>query len=134
MKRLTILFILLVILAGCSASAKSAEQHGKGISIEMSHSLDIKHMAILMHVNGREVFSENVINADNSPFKKGDITWFDVSPHANKNSTVEIAISYSQNSDGTEVRKTDTIDISDVNDWINIVFKEDYQLEVMDKS
>lgn len=134
MKRLTILILTIVILSGCSSSAKSAEQHGKGISIEMSHSLEIKHMTLMMYVNGIEVFNENVINADNSPFKEGDITWFDVALHANDNSTIEVALSYSENSDGTDSRKTDKIDISGVSEWVNIVFMEDYQIKVIDKN
>lgn len=133
MKQLTILILTIVILSGCSASAKSAEQHGEGISIEMSHSLDIKHMSIMMYADGKEVFTENVINADNSPFKELDIIWFDVSPHPNDKSTVEVAISYSENSDGTDARMTNKIDISEVSEWVTIKFMKDFQIEVIDK-
>jgi len=134
MKRLIILLLSIVLVAGCSASGKSAEQHGKGVSIEMSHSLDIKHMTISVLVNGQESFSGGVINADNSSFKKGEIIWFDVPQHGNANSTVEVALSYSKNSEGTDAHKTDKIDISGVSEWVNIVFKEDYQIEVIDKN
>lgn len=133
MKRLIILLLSIVLVAGCSTSAKSAEQHGEGVSIEMSHSLDIKHMTLSVLVNGQEAFSEGVINADNSSFKKGEIIWFDASPHANKDSTVEVALSYSKNSDGTDARKTNKIDISGVNDWVTLKFMKNYQIEVMDK-
>ena len=133
MKPIMILILTMILLAGCSASGKSAEQHGGGISIEMSHSLEIKHMTIITYVNGIEVFSEGVINADSSPFKEGDIIWFDVAPHANDNSTVKVALSYSKNTDGTDARKTNKMDISDASEWVNIVFTEDYQIEVIDK-
>lgn len=132
MKRLTLLFLSIVILAGCSTPGKSAEQQGHGISIEMSNSLDIKHMTLIKYVNGREVVSENVINADNSSFKKGDITWFDISPSAESNTKSELAISYDENLDGTNAHKTETIDISNANEWVNVEFTKDFQLRVID--
>ena len=96
MKKIVVILLAVLIISGCSA--KSAEQHGHGISVEMADSLNIKHMTLNMYVDGREVFSENVINANNSPFEKGEIIWFDVSPSAT-NSTVELTLSYSRNSE-----------------------------------
>jgi len=82
-------------------------------------------------VDGKEVFSENVINADNSPFDNGDIVWFDVSPSAT-NSTVELAISYSENLDGTNAQTTDKINVSNANEWINVELTENYHLKLID--
>lgn len=132
MKRLTVLFLSIVILAGCSTPAKSAEQHGQGISIEMSNNLGIKHMSLIKFVNGKQVVSENVIHADNSPFKKGEITWFDMSPSAESNTKIELAISYGENVDGTNAHKTETIDISNANEWVDVEFTKDFKLRVID--
>ncbi|MFY3792500.1 hypothetical protein ACOQFO_12575 [Ureibacillus sp. MALMAid1270] len=128
--RMVVLVILsLFILAGCSA--KSAEQHGSGISIEMDESLGIKHMTIITYVDGKEVFSENVINADNSAFGKGEVIWFDVSPFS-PNTKVELAISYSQNINATQSKTTPKKDISKANKWVNVMFSGDYQLNLID--
>ncbi|KOS60197.1 hypothetical protein FJQ98_10995 [Lysinibacillus agricola] len=60
----------------------------------MSDSLNIKHITLITYVGGKEVFSENVINAVNSTFDKGDVIGFVVSPFETK-SPVELALSYS---------------------------------------
>lgn len=131
MKRnLLIVTVLLVfLLAGCSA--KSAKQHGAGISVEMGDSLNIKHMTIIKYVGGLEVASENVINADNSSFTKGQVTWFDL-PFSSTNSDVEIAISYSENIDGTSSKTTPKLNISKANKWVNVKFTENYELQLME--
>lgn len=49
MKRLAIIFLSLLILTGCSA--KSAKQHGEGISVEMADSPNIKHMTLIKYVD-----------------------------------------------------------------------------------
>ena len=129
MKRLATIILSILILAGCSA--KSAEQIGKGISVEVSDPIDVKHMTLIKYVDGKEAFSENVINADNSPFENGDIIWFDVSPSAT-DSTVELAISYSENLDGTDAQTTEKINVSNANEWINVKFIEDFHLKLID--
>ena len=129
MKKFILIFLSMLILAGCSA--KSAQQHGHGISIEMADSLNIKHMKLIKYVNGNEVESQNIINADNSSFAKGEIIWFDVSTY-NSNSTVEFAVSYSNNSNGTNERTTEKINVSNENDWINVEFTEEFQLILVD--
>lgn len=130
MKRLAILVLLLSILTGCAA--KSAKQHGAGISVEMTDSLNVKHLTLIKFVDGEEAFSENVINADNSPFEKGELVWFDVSPSAT-NSTVELALSYSTKLDGTDANLTEKIDISNANEWVNVTFNKGYYLSLLDK-
>ncbi|MFJ8236060.1 hypothetical protein ACIQ34_09975 [Ureibacillus sp. NPDC094379] len=125
---LTIVMLSLLLMVGCSA--KTAEQHGEGISIQMSDSLDIKHITLITYVNGKEIFNENVINADNSAFSKGEVIWFDVSPFE-KNSTVELAISYSKNINATQSKITNKIEISNANKWVNVKFDEDYQIELI---
>lgn len=120
---------ILLLLSGCSAD--SAKEHGKGISIEMSDSLNIKHMTLVKYVDGREVFSENVIHADTSAFEKGDITWFDVSS-SSSNATVELAVSYSENLDGTNSKTTKKIDVSNAKEWINVTLTDNYELELLE--
>lgn len=129
MKKLAILFLSILIIAGCSG--KSAQQHGHGISIEMAHSLNIKHMELVKYVNGNEVFRGGVINANGSSFGKGEIVWFDVAL-SNTNSTVEIAISYSENPNGANAKTTEKINISTATSWVNVKFTKDYQLELID--
>ncbi|QUW23562.1 membrane lipoprotein lipid attachment site-containing protein [Sporosarcina sp. Marseille-Q4063] len=128
MKRFILILLAILVMSGCSA--KSAQQHGHGISVEMADSLHINHMTLNMFVNGNEVFSENVINADNSSFKKGEIIWFDVSPRAT-NSTVELTLSYSRNLNGTNAKTTEKIDISNANDWVTIKFTKNYDLHLI---
>ena len=128
MKKLIVILLTVLIISGCSA--KSAKQHGHGISVEMADSLNIKHMSLFMYVDGKEVFSEHVVNADNSSFEKGEIIWFDVSPNAT-NSIVELTLSYSRNSNGTNEQTTEKIDISNANDWVTIKFTENYDLQLI---
>ena len=128
MKKLVLILLAVLIISGCSA--KSAQQHGHGISVEMADSLNIKHMSLFMYVDGKEVFSENVVNADNSSFEKGEIIWFDVSPSAT-NSTVELTLSYSRNSNGTNEQTTEKIDISNASNWVNVKFTKNYDLQLI---
>ena len=123
MKKLVAILLTVLIISGCSA--KSAEQHGHGISVEMADSLNIKHMTLFMYVDGK-----NVINANNSPFEKGEIVWFDVSPTAS-NSTVELTLSYSRNLNGTNEQTTEKIDISNASDWVNLKFTKNYELQLI---
>ena len=131
MKNKLLIFATLVVLllSGCSNS--SAKQHGSGISVEMSDSLNIKHMTIIKYVGGIEAERSNVINADSSSFKKGDVTWFDI-PLSSTNSTVEIAISYSENADGTNSKTTPKLDISSANKWVNVKFSDNYELQLIE--
>lgn len=126
---LTIVVLFLLILAGCSA--KSAEQHGSGISVEMNESLNIKHLTFMVYVNGKETYSTNVINADNSAFKKGEVIWFDV-PSIETDTTIKFALSYSENLNATQSKVTNKIDISNASKWVNAELNEDYQLELLD--
>ena len=128
MRKILLLLLSVLLISGCSA--KSAQQHGHGISVEMADSLHIKHMTLTMYVDGSEVFSENVINANNSSFEKGEIIWFDVSPSAT-NSTVELTLSYSRNLNGTNEQTTEKIDISNANDWVTIKFTKNYELQLL---
>ena len=128
MKKLGVILLAVLLISGCSA--KSAAQHGHGISVEMAESLNIKHMSLFMYVDGKEVFSEHVINANNSPFEKGEIVWFDVSPSAT-HSTVEVTLSYSRNLDGTNANTTEKIDISNANDWVDFKFTKNYDLQLI---
>lgn len=128
-KLFTFVALTFLLLYGCSA--ESAKQHGEGISVEIGDSLNIKHITLIKYTNGIEVFSENVINADGSTFKKGDVLWFDVSP-SSTNSTVKLALSYSENSDGSGSKTTPKIDVSNANEWINVKFSDDYQLNLIE--
>lgn len=126
---LSIVVLSLLIMAGCSA--KSAQQNGNGISVEMGDSLNIKNIALITYVNGKEVFSGNVINADNSSFEKGEVIWFDVSPFGT-NSTVELAVSYSENINAKQSKTTNKIDISNAKNWVNVKFSKDYKINVIE--
>ncbi len=118
-----------LLLFGCSAD--SAKELGKGISIEFSNSTNIKHLTLFMYVDGIEVFSEHMIHANQSAFEKGDIIWFDVSP-ASANSTVELALSYSENINGSNSKTTPKLDISNANKWVNVSFSSNYQLKLIE--
>jgi len=128
--KICVVLFSLFILVGCSA--KSAEQHGSGVSVEMSDSTDMKHITLNMYANGSEVFSENVINADQSTFNKGEIVWFDVTLDAAVNETLELTLEYSENIDGTASKMTNKIDVSEAGKWMNMKFSEDYQLILKD--
>ncbi len=128
-KFLSLILLSLFIIAGCSA--KSAEQHGEGISVEMGASLNIKHLTLTAYVNGgKEVFSENVINADNSAFEKGEVIWFDVAPFENE-LTIKLQLSYSENLNAAQSKMTNKLDISNANKWVNVKFNEDYTIELI---
>lgn len=121
--------LLILLLSGCSSS--TAKQHGSGISIKMTDSLNVKHITLTKYVGGIEVESSNVINADNSSFEKGDVTWFDM-PVSSTNKTVEIAISYSENINGTYAKTTPKLDISNADTWVNVNFTDNYELQLIE--
>ena len=128
--KIFVVLLSLFMVAGCAA--KSAEQHDSGVSVEMSESLNMKHISLNMYADGSEVFSENVVNADHSTFKKGEIVWFDITFNDMANSTLELNLEYSENIDGTEPGITDKLDVSGAEKWINVKFSEDNQLKLVD--
>lgn len=128
LKTLTVFLMSFLIIAGCSS--KSAEQHGSGISVEIADSQNIKHLTLIKSVGGKEVFSENIINADNSAFEKGDIVWFDVTP-SSQNGEAKLELNYSENVNATESKTTYKINISNAKQWVNVKF-EDGQLKLLD--
>ncbi|WP_164214685.1 hypothetical protein [Virgibacillus sp. YIM 98842] len=128
--KIFVVLLSLFMVAGCSA--KSAEQHDSGVSVKMSESLNMKHISLNMYADGSEVFSENVVNADHSTFKKGEIVWFDITFNDMANSTLELNLEYSENIDGTEPGITDKLDVSGAEKWINVKFSEDNQLKLVD--
>lgn len=128
--KIFVVLLSLFMVAGCAA--KSAEQHDSGVSVEMSESLNMKHISLNMYADGSEVFSENVVNADHSTFKKREIVWFDITFNDMANSTLELNLEYSENIDGTEPGITDKLDVSGAEKWINVKFSEDYQLKLVD--
>ncbi|TKI53559.1 hypothetical protein FC756_23325 [Lysinibacillus mangiferihumi] len=131
MRRLIVLCLVGFLLVGCAEKGKTAEQFDKGISVEMDNSQDIKLMRLIKFVNGEEVTDENVVNADNTPFKKGQIIWYDI-PLDKANSTVEIQIAYSKNDDGTNEKTTEKIDVSEAKKWVNFKLNEEYHLKIID--
>lgn len=129
MKKILLFLFSVMLLSACSAP--TAEELDKGISVEIAASQNLKHLTLHMYVNGRETFSENVINANNSAFEKGEIVWFDVSTN-HPNSTVELALSYSKNLDATNAKTTERIDVSNASKWVNTKLNADKQLKLLD--
>lgn len=131
MKLKVILLVLLslIVLTGCSA--KSAQQHGSGISVEIDGTPNVKHMTLIKYVDGKEAFNENVINADNSAFANGDIIWFDV-PSSATNSTVEIVVTFSENLDATNPHTTEKLNVSNSTEWIDAKLTQDHQIKLVD--
>ncbi len=118
-----------LLLVGCAGKEKTAKDFGEGISVEMAASQKIKHLSLVKYVYGSEEFSGGVINADYSPFKDGQILWFDA---ALSEASSTIAISYSLNLDGTEEKTTEKIDISGASKWVNLKLNQDMELEIVD--
>lgn len=129
MKKWVIVLLSILVLVGCSA--KTAEQRGEGISMEMADSLHIKHISLIKYVNGQIQVINNVINADNSAFEKGEIIHFDVSPYE-INQQGAWAISYSENIDGTNGQITNKLGLSDAQKWVHLQFTEEYELKIID--
>ncbi|ALC89127.1 hypothetical protein AM500_04470 [Bacillus sp. FJAT-18017] len=129
MKKVMIFFLAALVLVGCSGKGKNAEQHGKGISVEMAASTNIKHLSLVQFVNGKEIASENVVNADGSAFQKGENTWFDIPIGTGK--PVELALVYSLNHDGTNAKTSQRVEISKASRWVNLKLNDDYQLELI---
>ncbi len=125
-KFLFVLLIFSIFMTGCAA--KSAEQHGNGISVEFDKSLGIKHVTIIQYVNDEEYFRENVINANKSPFEKGEVVWFDTAV----DETNEFQLAYSMNINGTDPQLTNKLNISKANNWVNAKFTEEFKLEIED--
>ncbi len=131
MRRLIVLCLVVFLLVGCAEKGKTAEQLDKGISVEMNNSQDVKLMRLIKFVNGEEVTDEYVVNAENTPFKKGQIIWYDI-PLDKANSTVEIQLVYSKSDGGTNEKTTEKIDVSKATKWVNFKLNEEYHLEIID--
>ncbi|OCA87912.1 hypothetical protein A8F94_08760 [Bacillus sp. FJAT-27225] len=127
MKKVLVLLLAAIVLAGCAGKGKTAEQHGKGISVEMAGSPTIKHITVVQYVNGREIVGESVINADGSALSNGENVWFDVP--LSKKDKLEIALEYSEKNDGTNPRTTRRVDISEARAWVTLKLNEENQLE-----
>lgn len=127
--------ITFLVLVGCSQlTEKTAKDIGNGMSVQIDESYNIMHISFTKYVNGREVFSENVINADNSAFEKGQVIIFDESPAAtDSDSNVQVALSYSKNLDGTDAETTEKIDINGADKWVNLKFDKNYKLQLVEK-
>ena len=128
MKRLIILIFCILILAGCPNTYKSAKDVGKGVSLEIQATKTIKHLRIEKYVNGNLIDSENVINANNSAFKKGEIVIFDIPVQVNEE--VAYLVKYSENLDATNEISTTKIKINPQDPWTNLILNEDLQLKV----
>ena len=128
MKRFIVLIFCILILAGCPSAYKSAKDVGKGVSVENQATKTIKHLRIEKYVDGNLIDSEDVINANNSAFKKGEIVIFDIPVQANEE--VEYLVNYSENLDATNEVSTDKIKISPQESWTNLILNKDLQLEV----
>lgn len=131
MNKLLVVLLSLLLLVGCTEKASTAKERGNGISIELETSQNIKHVSLVKYENVINVTSDNVIHADNSPFKEGEIILFDT-PLSEDSSNVKIAVAYSVNLDGTKNKTTEKIDISGASKWVNLKLNNDMELEIID--
>lgn len=131
MKKLMTILLASLLLVGCAGKEKTAKEYGGGISVEIAASQKIKHVGLVKYVGGIAGTSDNVINADNSPFKKGQILWFDT-PLSEGDSIIKIEVTYSLNTNETEEKTTEKIDISKANKWVNLRLNQDMELEIVD--
>ena len=128
MKKLFIMLIFSFILVGCSEEEKTAKDFGKGVSVEIQANETLKHFSLEKYVNGKLVSSDNVVHADNSPFEKGEIVYFDI-PIPQKDEEVEFALAFSGKSEDTDSRSTDKLKIKTGNAWIELILTEQLQLK-----
>lgn len=128
MKRLIVLIICILILTGCPSTFKSAKDVGQGVSVENQATKTIKHLRIEKYIDGHLTASENVINANNSAFKKGEIVIFDIPVQVNEE--VAYLVKYSENLDATNDVSTNKIEINPQDAWTNLILNEHLQLEV----
>ena len=113
----------LLLLAGCGANGQTAEEHGSGLSVEFTSDPDIRHVQLIQYKEGERVPGMSVMNADGSPFKKGEIILFDMTP-AEWSGTTAFAIAYSKDKSGKDVRTTKMEKIPENVTWVNAKFSE----------
>lgn len=128
MKKMLTLIFLTVILAACADSPKSAKDIGKGISLEIQTDETIYHISFEKYEDGFSIDNGGVINANNSPFERGEIVFFD-SATINPNKNTKIIIAYSGNINGTNAKET-TISFNPSEPWAELILNNQLELEL----
>ncbi|WP_213423954.1 hypothetical protein [Bhargavaea massiliensis] len=112
----------MMLLSGCGA-AKTAADHGSGLSVEMQSGGQYRHVQLIRYENGEKVPDENVVNADGSQFEDGEVIWFDIQPGEWK-STTAVALSVSTVGTGLGARQTKPVKLEDGTSWAHAVFDD----------
>lgn len=120
---LTAILAAVLLISGCGAEEKTAEDHESGLSVEMQSGGQYRHVQLIRYENGVQVPSENVLNADGSPFEDGEIIWFDVEPEELK-STTAYTLSVSTDGTGIGARQLKPVEMEG-NKWAHAVFEKD---------
>lgn len=128
MRKLVMILACSFLLFGCSSSYQSAKDLGNGVSVEIQTNVTIKHLRVEKYVNGTLTDSQNVINANNSAIKKGEIVHFDFPIYVN-DEDVEFLLLYSKNIDGTNSYPTNKLKITSTDTWVNLLLNDQLQLE-----
>lgn len=130
MKKVIPLVLALLLLAGCTFKEKTAEKHGRGISVEMSGMDTISYVGLKIYAD-RLIFSDDFIYKEEGAFQPGEIVWFDA-PVFPGDHLQEIEVIYSENRDGSDSATTNRIDITKAKEWVNTKFTDELQLELVE--
>ncbi len=128
MKKLITVFLAILLLFGCAE--KTAEQHGKGISVEIGNidEQEIRYVGITIYLNELLFVDGFVYKEDYGLFQTGDVVWFETPIINNKRQ--EIEVHYSRNADGSYPKTTNKIDITEAKEWVNAKLNDELQLEL----
>ena len=130
MKKYMIVLVVLLLLVGCTTKEKTAEKHGRGISVEMSDLDTISYMAIKIYADGL-IFADHFLYKEEGYFKAGENVWFDA-PVFPGDHLQEIELIYSTNRDGSDSTTTNKIDITKAKEWVNAKLTNELQLELVE--
>lgn len=128
MKKFLIIGVALLVLVGCTLKEKTAEKHGKGISVEIGDTDNIRYVGITLYAD-RLLFSDDFIYKEEGSFQPGEIVWFDA-PVFPGDHFQDIEITYSRNPDGSDTTTTNRINITEAKEWVNTKLTNESQLEL----
>lgn len=124
MKRWVALCFVAMFLTACASQAKTAEEIGSGVSVEMEGNLGIQHISLVRYVNGEEAERENVVRADGEAFKQGEILWFDLPASG------QFEVRYSREKGAADERATRTLTLPEDSSWSHIQLNNKLELEL----
>lgn len=120
--------LVLLLLVGCTLKEKTAEKHGRGISVEIGDMDSISYVGLKIYMD-RQIFTDHFTYKEEDSFETGEIVWFDA-PVFPGDHFQDVEVIYSRSRDGSDSTTTNRIDITKAKEWVNTKLTNEFQLEL----